>query len=271
MPELPEVETTLRGIAPHLRQQTIEQVIVRDTRLRWPIDPAWVESLRGQKVLGATRRGKYLIVELTRGALIMHLGMSGNLRWVPLATPAQKHDHVDFIFTNQRLLRFTDPRRFGAILYTEVAALLHPLLADLGPEPLSANFTGEYLWQRARGRNQAVKNFIMDGKIVVGVGNIYASEALFLAGIRPSKRANKVSAAHYLQLAAVIKTVLANAIEAGGTTLRDFVGGDGKPGYFKQQLHVYGREGEPCLRCATIIKAQRLGQRSSFYCPHCQR
>lgn len=270
MPELPEVETTLRGISPLMLNQSIVDTVVRQRQLRWPLDKNLAQKLRGQKVLATRRRGKYLVLQLTQGELILHLGMSGSMRWVERDTPPQKHDHVDWIFSNQQVLRFTDPRRFGAIVWTDAAAEQHPLLKDLGPEPLAAEFNVEYLFQRSRKRKQAIKSFVMDNKIVVGVGNIYANEALFQAGIRPGKAAGRVTKLQYLLLVAAIKKVLSQAIKAGGTTLKDFVGGDGKPGYFKQELQVYGREGLPCLVCEAELKLVRIGQRASTYCPQCQ-
>ncbi len=271
MPELPEVETTCRGIAPHIKGKKVSDVIVRHHQLRWPIPRGLKKGLLGHKINSVSRRAKYLLLGFDHGTLILHLGMSGSLRIIPANSPAEKHDHLDIAFDHGKTLRLTDPRRFGAVLWTKEPPEEHALLAHLGPEPLSEAFTSDYLYQQSRKRKSSIKQFIMDGKIVVGVGNIYASESLFLAGISPKRIANKVSKARYEKLTAAIKQVLAAAIEQGGTTLRDFVGGDGKPGYFAQQLNVYGREGEPCRACGKEIKQIVQGQRSTFYCPHCQK
>lgn len=271
MPELPEVETTRRGIAPHLIGRWVVAVVVREPRLRQPIPTELPRELTGQTVTAVERRAKYLLLRTTGGTLILHLGMSGSLRLVAAESPPGKHDHLDLRLDDGRALRLTDPRRFGLALWTRDDPLAHPLLAGLGPEPLSEAFQGGCLHRAAAGRRAAVKLLAMDNKVVVGVGNIYANESLFLAGIHPARAAGRVSAARYDRLAESIKGVLSAAIKAGGTTLRDFVGGDGKPGYFAQQLRVYGREGEPCLACGTAIRSVRLGQRSTFYCPHCQR
>ncbi len=270
MPELPEVETTRRGIEPHIMGNTLRRVVVRNARLRWPVPRQLNQTLSGQTVLSLQRRGKYLLLGFSSGAVILHLGMSGSLRVVDCHTPPQKHDHVDFEFQDGQCLRLRDPRRFGAVLYTRKDPLQHKLLAELGPEPLGHDFSGDYLFRRSRGKKVAVKLFIMNSKIVVGVGNIYANEALFLAGIHPKRHAGRLSAERYAQLALAIKTVLRAAISAGGTTLRDFTAEDGRPGYFQQQLHVYGKAGEPCSRCGTAIKHISLGQRATYYCPHCQ-
>lgn len=270
MPELPEVETTRCGIAPHLVGRRIEEVIVRQGRLRWPVPRGLAGRLRGQRLQAVGRRGKYLLLGFDQGTLLVHLGMSGSLRIVPAHTPAGRHDHLDLCFSGGRVLRLTDPRRFGAVLWSGGDPLAHPRLAALGPEPLDEAFDGAYLYRRSRGRRGAVKPFIMDGKLVVGVGNIYANEALFAAGIHPARAAGRIGRERYERLAEAIKTVLHAAIAQGGTTLRDFVGGDGRPGYFAQQLAVYGREGAPCPRCATPIRQTTLGQRASYYCPHCQ-
>lgn len=270
MPELPEVETTRRGIEPCLVGQTIERIIIRQPRLRWPVPSRLKQVLPGVTIQKVTRRGKYLLLHTAAGTLIMHLGMSGSLRIVTVDTPPEKHDHVDIIFTNHRVLRFRDPRRFGAVLWTTDDPAMHPLLNSLGPEPLNRDFNGEYLFKRSRGRRISIKAFIMDSKVVVGVGNIYANEALFQAGIRPTRKAGKVSKENYQHLAAAIKKVLKAAIRQGGTTLRDFTNGEGKPGYFRQSLQVYGRAGLPCARCHMAIKQIRQEQRTSYYCPHCQ-
>ncbi|HAV86419.1 bifunctional DNA-formamidopyrimidine glycosylase/DNA-(apurinic or apyrimidinic site) lyase [Stutzerimonas balearica] len=270
MPELPEVETTRRGIAPHLLGQTIERVVVRDRRLRWPIPEDLDVRLSGQRIEAVERRAKYLLIRVQSGTLIAHLGMSGSLRLVPAELPAAKHEHVDILLGSGQALRYTDPRRFGALLWSELP-LEHPLLASLGPEPLDEGFDGRRLYELSRGRSMAVKPFIMDNAVVVGVGNIYASEALFAAGIDPRRPAGGISRARYERLAAEIKRILAMAIERGGTTLRDFVGGDGKPGYFQQELFVYGRGGAFCKQCGSTLREVRLGQRASVYCGRCQR
>ena len=270
MPELPEVETTRRGVEPYSRGFVVAEVEVREARLRWPVPTDLARRLAGQRVDSVERRGKYLLFNTAAGTLMVHLGMSGSLRVVAPGDPVGKHDHIDLRFRDGAWLRFNDPRRFGCFLWLEPGEQ-HPLLDHLGPEPLSDEFDGEYLYRRSRGRKGAVKGFIMDGKVVVGVGNIYANEALFLSGIRPDRSAGRISAARYRRLAALIKQVLTSAIEQGGTTLRDFVGGDGKPGYFAQQLFVYGRVGQPCKRCGGTLREVRLGQRSTVYCVACQR
>jgi|SRR5690554_416446 len=274
MPELPEVETTRRGILPHTQGRKVTALSVRNGRLRWPVPEDLAARLQGQTLLDVTRRGKYLLLEFAQGAsvqgtLLIHLGMSGSLRIVPTGTEPGLHDHVDISFGKQTL-RYHDPRRFGCLLWQSDAAEEHPLLAHLGPEPLSEEFNDDYLFRRSRGRRQAVKPFIMDSKLVVGVGNIYANEALFLSGIKPIRKAGSLTRAQCQQLVAHIRLVLQQAIEQGGTTLRDFVGGDGKPGYFQQQLQVYGRAGEACPSCLKPLKEVRLGQRSTVYCTRCQ-
>ncbi|HEY0719630.1 MAG TPA: bifunctional DNA-formamidopyrimidine glycosylase/DNA-(apurinic or apyrimidinic site) lyase [Gammaproteobacteria bacterium] len=271
MPELPEVETTRRGIAPHVVHHTIKQIVVRHHQLRWPVPPALVREAKGQRIEACERRAKYLLLRTLQGTIIVHLGMSGSLRLIDAKSPAAKHDHLDIVLDSGQALRLTDPRRFGAVLWTHDDPLQHELLRDLGPEPLGKTFNGEYLFQRSRGRTVSVKQFIMDSKVVVGVGNIYASEALFLARIHPSRKAGSLSKARCTALAAAIREVLSAAIVQGGTTLRDFVGGDGKPGYFAQQLNVYGRTGEACPVCGGAIKQITQGQRSTYYCPKCQR
>ena len=270
MPELPEVETTLRGIESSLVDQEIASLVVRDPRLRWPVPDALGNWVQGGRIRSLQRRAKYLLIHLEHGSLICHLGMSGSMRIVDRGTPPRKHDHFDLVLANDRVLRYNDPRRFGCLLWSEDADR-HPLLAELGPEPLSDDFDGAYLYDRSRGRQSAIKSFIMDQKVVVGVGNIYASEALFVAGISPVRRASRVSRARYQLLAGHIKEILQQAIRQGGTTLRDFLQADGQPGYFEQQLKVYGREGLPCSRCGAMIRNRRLGQRASYYCPDCQR
>ena len=270
MPELPEVETTLRGIAPHMERRSITEIIVRNPALRWPI-PAEVAAARGQKVIACRRRAKYLLVELEQGGLRIDLGMSGSLRICGPEDVPRKHDHVDIVMDSGRRIRFNDPRRFGALLWWDRSPERHAPLRDLGPEPLSDGFSGAHLWRLSRSRKAAVKSFIMDGRVVVGVGNIYASEALFMSGIHPSRPAGRISMVRYEALAAAIRDVLAHAIRRGGTTLRDFVNSEGNPGYFAQELTVYEREGNPCFHCQTPIRRKVIGQRSSYYCPSCQR
>lgn len=270
MPELPEVETTRRGIEPHVVGRTVALFDVRQPKLRWPVPAALAALLPGKTVEAVSRRGKYLLIQFDCGHLLVHLGMSGSLRVVERSKEPGKHDHVDLCLTDGKALRLTDPRRFGAVLWQD-ADEVHELLAHLGPEPLSDEFDDQYLLVRAKGRKTAIKMFIMDSKVVVGVGNIYANEALFAAGIHPKRAAGNISAARMNRFVYEIKRVLAAAIEQGGTTLKDFVGGDGKPGYFKQQLNVYGRAGAPCVSCKQPLKEIRLGQRSTVYCSHCQR
>ncbi|MFK5969409.1 MAG: bifunctional DNA-formamidopyrimidine glycosylase/DNA-(apurinic or apyrimidinic site) lyase [Candidatus Marithrix sp.] len=271
MPELPEVETIKRGIVASLEGQTIKSVLVRNKRLRWPIPDLLTTILPKQSIINISRRGKYLLCECTKGYILIHLGMSGNLQILPYKTELKKHDHVDIIFTNGLCLRYNDPRRFGCILWTEAPILEHKLLVKLGPEPLEKDFTGKYLYDRARNRRVAVKNFIMDSNVVVGVGNIYANEALFFARIHPERAVGKISLVEYKRLTKVIKQVLQVAIKMGGTTLRDFTDSSGKPGYFKQELLVYGKAGEICSQCGTIIHTKKIGQRATYYCPICQR
>lgn len=271
MPELPEVETTRRGIEPHITGQQVNTVIVRQPKLRWPIPPRLKKTLPGQKILNVTRRGKYLLLNATKGTVIIHLGMSGSLKLVESDQAAKKHDHFDIVFNNNQTLRLHDPRRFGSVLWTTRPALNHPLLSSLGPEPLEDEFNTNYLFQCSRKRSVAIKTFIMNSKVVVGVGNIYASEALFRSGIRPTIAAGKISKLRYQRLVNAIKNVLQDAIAEGGTTLRDFTNGEGKPGYFKQKLLVYGRTGEPCTMCNKAIKQSQQNQRTTYYCSHCQR
>ncbi|TBU75042.1 DNA-formamidopyrimidine glycosylase [Pseudomonas daroniae] len=270
MPELPEVETTRRGIAPYLEGQRVSRVIVRERRLRWPIPEDLDVRLSGQRIEKVERRAKYLLIKAEVGSLISHLGMSGSLRLVEAGLAAAKHEHVDIELESGLALRYTDPRRFGALLWS-LDPLEHELLLRLGPEPLTDLFDGERLYQLSRGKAVAVKPFIMDNAVVVGVGNIYATEALFAAGIDPRRAAGTVSRARYVRLAHEIKRVLAHAIERGGTTLRDFVGGDGQPGYFQQELFAYGRGGQFCKVCGSTLREVKLGQRASVYCPKCQR
>lgn len=269
MPELPEVETTKRGIEPWLVHQRIERIVVRQSRLRWPV-PSEIHLLAGQEITKLSRRAKYLLIETATGTAIWHLGMSGSLRLVDQDSEPNKHDHIDWILSNGKALRYHDPRKFGALLFVPPNEKIK-VLAHLGPEPLSDSFTSERLFQRSRNKTQAVKAFIMDSHTVVGVGNIYANESLFNAGIRPQTPAGKISKARYIRLTQEIKTVLAKAIEQGGTTLKDFVGGDGKPGYFAQELQVYGRAGLPCVKCGALLSELKIGQRASVFCKKCQR
>ncbi len=268
MPELPEVETSRRGIEPHLVGGKIQHIIVRNGRLRWPVS-AELESLSDVPVLSVQRRAKYLLVELPDGWIVIHLGMSGSLRILLEDQPAQKHDHVDMVMENGKVLRYTDPRRFGCWLWTKSLSEC-PVLAHLGPEPLSSEFSAQWLHTRSARKKTAIKPWLMDNKLVVGVGNIYASESLFVAGIHPDRLASSLSMAECERLVASIKQVLLRSIEQGGTTLRDFLQSDGKPGYFAQELMVYGREGEPCRRCNTLISAGKHGQRRTYWCRHCQ-
>ncbi|MGB5339729.1 MAG: bifunctional DNA-formamidopyrimidine glycosylase/DNA-(apurinic or apyrimidinic site) lyase [Gammaproteobacteria bacterium] len=270
MPELPEVETTRRGIAVHVTGKRVTRVIVRNPDLRWPVPGRLAREITGQTIEAVTRRAKYLLLKTGSGTAILHLGMSGSLRIVDAGLPAAKHDHIDIVLNGKRALRYTDPRRFGSLHWTRGPAERHRLLRDLGPEPLSSGLTGDYLYATSRGRRVAIKNFIMNSHIVAGIGNIYACEALYMAGIHPQRAAGRISKKKYALLAEVIKEVLSDSIAQGGTTLRDFVNGDGEPGYFKLHLNVYGKTGEPCLSCRVPIRAIRQGQRSTFYCPKCQ-
>ena len=271
MPELPEVETTRRGILRFVRQRTIREVIVREPRLRWRIPPQLRQLAAGQQVRALRRRAKYLLFDLERGSMILHLGMSGSLRVLAAETAPLTHDHVDIVLDSGLCLRFNDPRRFGCLLWTEDDPLTHPLLQSLAPEPLSAAFDGEYLARAAARRSVAIKQLIMNSQVVVGVGNIYASEALFRAGIRPRRAAGRLRREEFNALVGAIRVVLRAAIRAGGTTLRDYVNPEGMPGYFRQKLFVYERTGEPCRKCATPIKHFVQGQRSTYFCPTCQR
>ena len=271
MPELPEVETTRRGIAPHLLGQTVKTVTIRQRQLRWPIPLDLDTALPGQIIQAVNRRAKYLALHTAAGTALLHLGMSGSLRILDAQAAWKKHDHVSIEMSNGQCLRFHDPRRFGALLWTSEPIEQHPLLQNLGPEPLGNAFNGPYLYEQSRQRRMPVKLFIMDGRIVVGVGNIYANEALFLAGIDPRRAAGRIALTRYERLATTIRQVLQDAIAQGGTTLRDFVGGQGEPGYFKQSLRVYDRRGLPCVACQTSIRQISLGQRSTYFCPKCQR
>ena len=270
MPELPEVETTRSGISPGLVGQHIRAVIVREHRFRWPIPDTLPALLKNQQVLSVTRRSKYLLIHVSKGIVIIHLGMSGSLRLLHSTRPPEKHDHVDIIMANGCVLRFNDPRRFGCVLYTTDPIERHPLIQHLGPEPLSDDFTSDYFADRCRLRKLPVKNFIMDAKVVVGVGNIYANEALFLSGIHPNRTPDSLSNDEVAALTHNIRTILAQAIKRGGTTLKDFSNADGKPGYFAQELLVYGKKGMPCTACNTTLLEVRLQNRSSVFCPQCQ-
>lgn len=270
MPELPEVETTRRGLAPHVEGRIVTAATLRRPDLRWPIPPEISEVLPGQRIDAVRRRAKYLLLDTVEGSALLHLGMSGSLRVVPADTPVRAHDHVDLALDSGRLLRFNDPRRFGCLLW-QPPGEVHELLAGLGPEPLSEDFDGDYLFEMSRGRSAPVKTFLMDQRVVVGVGNIYVAEALFAAGVSPLRAAGKVSRDRYVQLAEAIRRILGHAITRGGTTLRDFISPDGAPGYFEQELSAYGRGGEPCPRCGRRLKQASIGQRATVWCSHCQR
>ena len=271
MPELPEVETTRRGIAPVLVGRRIVDCIVRERRLRWPIAPSFEAQVRGKTVRRVERRAKYLLLRFDAGTAIVHLGMSGSLRVLAAEAPIARHDHWDLVLDSGLALRFHDPRRFGSLHWSERDPDLHPLLAKLAPEPLSAAFDAAYLYRATRKRAVAIKLLLMNSQLVVGVGNIYASEALFRARIRPTRRSRRLSRAQALALTQAIKEVLAEAIRTGGTTLRDYVNPSGAPGYFRQRLYVYERDGEPCRICRTPIEQRRQSQRATYWCPHCQR
>jgi formamidopyrimidine-DNA glycosylase len=271
MPELPEVETTRSGIAPSLVERRVVEVIVRERRLRWPIARNLEALIKGQTVRGVGRRAKYILINFDAGTVILHLGMSGSLRVIHGDEPPRVHDHWDFRMDTGRVLRFHDPRRFGSLLWTDQDPAQHPLLVKLAPEPLSAAFDAEYLHRVTRKRAVAIKILLMNSQVVVGVGNIYASEALFRAGVSPRRAAGRISRAQADSLVRAIKDVLAEAIKIGGTTLRDYVNAAGAPGYFRQELFVYERAGEPCRICKTPIRQFAQGQRSTYWCPGCQR
>ncbi|MEO5629135.1 MAG: bifunctional DNA-formamidopyrimidine glycosylase/DNA-(apurinic or apyrimidinic site) lyase [Thermomonas sp.] len=275
MPELPEVETTRRGLIPHVEGQRVSGVLLRRRDLRWPIAPEVASLLPGQRIHSIRRRAKYLLLDTTAGSALLHLGMSGSLRVLQADTPVRTHDHVDILLASndlgsERVLRFNDPRRFGCLLW-QAPGEMHPLLASLGPEPLSDEFDCDALFTRSRGRSAPVKTFLMDQSVVVGVGNIYAAEALFIAGISPLRAAGSITRRRYQALADAVKAILAHAIGRGGTTLRDFISPDGAPGYFEQELLAYGRGGLPCQRCGRVLKQALIGQRASVWCTHCQR
>ena len=270
MPELPEVETTRRGLEPLIVGQRIVNLTVREPRLRWPVDSSLPKRVRNERIASVARRGKYLLIAISNGSLIWHRGMSGSLRYLQDPAAPKTHDHLDLVLNSGACVRFNDPRRFGSVHFSE-APEEHWLLSSLGPEPLSEAFSGEYLHATARGRRVAIKQHIMNSRIVTGVGNIYASEALFRSRIHPARAAGRISQQRLDALATSIKHVLDDAIKLGGTTLRDLVGGDGRPGYFQQTLTVYGRGGAPCRNCETPIKQVVIGQRATYYCPRCQR
>lgn len=271
MPELPEVETTRRGLARTIAGLAVDRVVVRESRLRWPVSPEVANLLPKQVINRIERRAKYLLIRATKGTLIVHLGMSGSLRVTSSNEAPEKHDHIDLVFSNGLVLRYRDPRRFGSVFWTSKEPTLHPLLKNLGPEPLGPEFDAAHLFETSRGRSVAIKNLLMNAQIVVGVGNIYANEALYLSRIHPARAAGRISMTRYENLAAAVRSVLSTAIDAGGTTLRDFVNSEGKPGYFSQRLHVYARGGLPCDSCGNPIRTGVIGQRSTFYCPKCQR
>ncbi len=275
MPELPEVETTCRGIKPYLLRQTIAKITIRNRQLRTLISPQLTQQLQLQQITDVTRRAKYILIHTTRGTLIIHLGMSGSLRVNTTTkklnnTPVKKHDHVDFILDNGTTLHFNDPRRFGLIEYTNQDTKKHRLLAHLGAEPLASSTNSQQLYQAAQKTRTTIKTFIMNQRIIVGVGNIYASESLFKARIHPQQAANTLNSSEFTTLLKHIRSILNCSIEQGGTTLKDFSKPDGNLGYFQQSLFVYGRENKPCLTCKTIIKKITQCQRSTFYCPNCQ-
>jgi formamidopyrimidine-DNA glycosylase len=271
VPELPEVETTRRGLARYARKRRIVALAVYEPRLRWPVARELPRQVADRRIERVGRRAKYLLLELESGTLLLHLGMSGNLRAVPAATPRLKHDHFDLLLDSGVALRFNDPRRFGSLLYTAADPAEHALLKHLAPEPFAKGFDASYLWRITRGRRVALKQLLMNSRLVVGVGNIYASEALFRARLRPQRRAASLTRAECARLVRAVRTVLTLAIRAGGTTLRDYLGADGAPGYFRQRLYVYERKGKPCRRCGTPLRALTQGQRSTYYCPHCQK
>jgi len=270
MPELPEVEVCRQGIEPHLLNQAVSDVVVRNARMRWPITPT-ISEICGEKVTYINRRAKYLLLGTSKGVLILHLGMSGAIRVIDKDTLVTKHDHFDLVLENGLALRLNDPRRFGSVLWVTEDINEHPLISKLGPEPLSPDFTGEWLYEKSRNKTVPIKNFLMNNHIVVGVGNIYANESLFKAGIDPRNQAGKVSKKLYLELTSHIKQTLDHAIKQGGTTLKDFTQSDGKPGYFAQKLQVYGRAGQSCLHCETNLEEIKQAGRTTVFCPQCQK
>ena len=270
MPELPEVETTKNGISSYIVGKHVNNVIIRERKLRWLIPSDLKYSLKNQRINKLTRRAKYLFFHTNNGCLMVHLGMSGSLRLVKKGRPHSKHDHVDFIFESKYILRFHDPRKFGSILWTAQNPAMHKLIAHLGPEPLEDEFNAEYMYAKSINRSVPIKTFIMNSNIVVGIGNIYANEALFLSGINPKCKANRISITRYKKLVVSIKTIFTQAFNKGGTTLRNFVNSDGLPGYFTNELKVYNCAGEPCPKCKNKIKVIKQNQRSTFYCTFCQ-
>jgi len=271
VPELPEVETTRLGLAPHVQGQTIRTAVVRNPHLRWPVPKHLARLVAGRRIERLERRSKYLLLDCGGGWLILHLGMSGSLRVVPADRPPGAHDHLDIVLESGQALRLHDPRRFGAVLWQPGEPTRNKLLRDIAPEPFDPRFNAQWLFQHTRGRRAAIKSLLMDQRLVCGVGNIYANESLFRAGIHPGRAAGRIGEQRYARLVEAIRATLTEAIRAGGSTLRDFVNADGNPGYFQQQYFVYGRAGEPCRVCSTAIRTVRIGQRSAFYCPRCQR
>ena len=269
MPELPEVETTRRGIAPLITGRRVTRIVVRNPRLRWRVPTRLARELPGHTIDTVTRRAKYLLLGTTRGTVILHLGMSGSLRVIEHSVPPQTHDHVDIVFDDGNCLRLRDPRRFGSVLWA-LDPMHHPLLANLGPEPLGDDFDAQYLFRASRDRTRAIRDFLLDGTVVAGIGNIYANEALFAAGVRPKRPAGRLTLEECRRLVRTVRTILGRAVKAGGTTLRDFQNHEGEPGYFQFKLKVYGLEGKPCQRCGKAIRHSQIGQRSAFYCTVCQ-
>jgi formamidopyrimidine-DNA glycosylase len=270
MPELPEVEVCKRGIEPHVLNQNVSDVVVRNAKMRWPITPT-ISDICGEKVIYVNRRAKYLLLGTSKGILMLHLGMSGTIRVIDKDTPVTKHDHFDLVLENGLALRLNDPRRFGSVLWITEDITEHPLIKNLGPEPLSPDFTDNCLFEKSRNKTVAIKTFLMNNHVVVGVGNIYANESLFKAGIDPRKHAGKVSKKRYIELTKHIKQTLAHAIEQGGTTLKDFTQSDGKPGYFAQELLVYGRGGQLCFICKEKLQEIKQAGRATVFCPTCQK
>jgi formamidopyrimidine-DNA glycosylase len=270
VPELPEVETTRRGLEPHVTGRRIVALAVRQPQLRWRVPDDLPAQLAGQRITGTARRAKYLLIGLDSGTLIVHLGMSGSLRVLAADTPRLTHDHYELLLDSGAVVRFNDPRRFGSLHYTSADPRRHPLLARLAPEPFEPEFDADYLWRISRRRRASIKQVLMNSRLVVGVGNIYASEALFRARIRPRRRAQSLSREEAKRLVRSVRSVLSMAIKVGGTTLRDYVGADGRPGYFRQKLYVYERAGQACRVCGTLVRQVTQQGRSTYYCPSCQ-
>lgn len=270
MPELPEVETSCRGIEPHCINQRITRIEVRQPKLRWPVDPQLSSTLANQEIIAVDRRGKYILMQVGGVTLMIHLGMSGSLRVLNQDKVAGKHDHIDVHLSNGKIIRYNDPRRFGSFILNREGAD-HPLLANLGVEPLGEMFTSDYLYSIGRQRKVPIKSLIMNSQVVVGVGNIYSQESLFHAGIHPRRPANKIAKSRMVNLVGAIKKILEEAIKAGGSSLKDFTSAEGKPGYFQHTHQVYGRGGEPCRICLSALKQSIIGQRTTVYCGHCQR